>query len=84
VIGGGQVALRKATSILECGAKVTVVSPLILPELKKLTRRKKITLIQRNYRLEDIKEAKMVFAATDSKETNRKNFGQGEKAKGSG
>jgi precorrin-2 dehydrogenase / sirohydrochlorin ferrochelatase len=72
VIGGGQVALRKVTSILECGAKATVISPVFLPEFKKLTRKKNVTLIQRNVKPEDLKGAEIVFSATDSRETNRK------------
>ena len=72
VIGGGRIALRKAASILDCGAKVTIVGPVILPELRKLARKKNLTLIQRNVQSEDMKTAEIVIAATDSRETNRK------------
>ena len=38
VVGGGSVALRKARSLLDEGAAVTVVAPEALPELDELAR----------------------------------------------
>ena len=35
VIGGGSVALRKVEKLRPYGAKLTVIAPKILPELKK-------------------------------------------------
>jgi siroheme synthase (precorrin-2 oxidase/ferrochelatase) len=34
VVGGGPVALEKTQGLLECGARVTVVSPQVVPELQ--------------------------------------------------
>ena len=34
IAGGGKVALRKAETLLDFGARVTVVAPFILPELQ--------------------------------------------------
>jgi len=36
VVGGGQVGTRKVMTLLKCGAKVTVVSPVISETLKDL------------------------------------------------
>ena len=36
VVGGGTIALRKAEGLLVCGAKVHVISPMIVPELQAL------------------------------------------------
>ena len=72
VVGGGEVALRKLRKLLDCGASVTVISPLLHPDLSQLAKKKSIHLIQRNYKTSDLKGAFVVIAATDTKETNRK------------
>ncbi|HEY3097552.1 MAG TPA: NAD(P)-dependent oxidoreductase, partial [Methylomirabilota bacterium] len=36
VVGGGAIAARKVHGLLECGARVTVVSPALVPELARL------------------------------------------------
>jgi precorrin-2 dehydrogenase / sirohydrochlorin ferrochelatase len=79
VIGGGAVALRKVIPLLECGAKVTVVSPGFIPELKRLKGRKAIVLVQRSFNPEDLKGAAIVIAATDSKEINQEIAERGKK-----
>lgn len=72
VIGGGNVALRKVKGLLECGAKVTLISPKPRPEIVKLSKRRAIHLIQRDYEKEDLEDAVIVFACTDVKKVNRK------------
>lgn len=72
VIGGGNVACRKIRALLECGAKVTVISPDFSKNLLKISRQKSIKLIKRSYRKEDIRGATLVIAATDNIEVNRK------------
>ena len=47
VVGGGQVALRKAQSLLQCGARVEVVSPDVCAGLEELASRRKINLVRR-------------------------------------
>jgi siroheme synthase-like protein len=39
VVGGGRVAARKARTLLDCGALVTVVAPSLAPEMEDLTDR---------------------------------------------
>ena len=72
VIGGGNVALRKVKGLLECGAKVTLISPKPHPEIVKLSKRRAIHLIQRDYEKEDLENAVIAFACTDVKKVNRK------------
>jgi siroheme synthase-like protein len=72
VVGGGQVAFRKVRMLLDCGANVTVISPVLHPDLTELANRKSIQVIRRSFKLGDLKGAFIVIAATDTKETNRK------------
>jgi len=72
VIGGGNVALRKVKVLLDCGANVTMISPKLHPEIVKLSKRKAIHLIQRNYKKKDLEDAVIAFACTDVKMVNRK------------
>ncbi len=72
VVGGGNVALRKVKALLDCGAKVTLISPKPRPEIGELCRKKAIHLIRRDYDKEDLEGAVLVFACTDLKKVNRK------------
>jgi len=69
VIGGGDVATRKVTDLLNAGAKVTVVSAQATTQLGALCGQ--ITWIERDYRPGDEKGAELVFIATDNPEVNR-------------
>ncbi|SKC75601.1 precorrin-2 dehydrogenase/sirohydrochlorin ferrochelatase family protein [Maledivibacter halophilus] len=70
VIGGGRVAERKVTSLLECGAIVEVISPFVSDKLFKYYKKGKIKLVQRNYKYGDLKGGYLVYAATDNEEIN--------------
>lgn len=72
VIGGGKVALRKVQMFLDCGAKVTVISPKPHPEIVKLSKERTIHLIQRDYEAGDLKDAVIAIASTNMREFNRK------------
>lgn len=71
VVGGGKVALRKVKMLLECGAKVTVISPVLHQDLIRLAQHKTIRLIKQDYELGDLDGAVVVIAATDAEEINR-------------
>ena len=72
VIGGGNVALRKTTSLLKAGANVTVIAPVILPAIVALQRNfPALTLCQRNYEKGDVAHAFLVIAATDNRNVNK-------------
>jgi siroheme synthase-like protein len=70
VVGGGHVALEKVQGLLECGARVTVVAPQILPELAALD----VELVRRAYRSEDLDGRFLVVAATSTPSVNRRVF----------
>jgi siroheme synthase-like protein len=72
VVGGGQIAFRKVKMLLDCGASVTVISPVLHPDLSELSDKKSIRVIRRSYKLGDLKGAMIVVAATDVNKINRK------------
>jgi precorrin-2 dehydrogenase/sirohydrochlorin ferrochelatase len=71
VVGGGQVAERKVHSLLECGARVKVVSPGISPELKDLVAKEAISYRPGRYRVLDLEGVFLVIGATDREKVNR-------------
>jgi len=68
VVGGGPVALEKASGLLECGARVTVVAPVISPGLRELP----VELREREYEPGDLEGRFLVVAATADTELNRR------------
>lgn len=70
VIGGGAVAERKALSLLEAGADVTIISPSLTPKLRELSDSGKINHLPRKFNEQDLSGAYLVIAATDSPEEN--------------
>ena len=72
VVGGGTVALRKVTTLLDCGADITVISPKPHTEISKLFKNKAIQLVRRNYEPGDLGGAVLSIAGTHVKKINRK------------
>lgn len=72
VVGGGQVGTRKVNTLLQCGAKVTVISPQVTDQLARLAEQGRINLVQRDYRSEDLDQVFLVIGATDDQAFNRK------------
>ena len=70
VIGGGSVGTRKALALLEAGARVRVVSPAVTPELGDAERTRRLSVVRESYRAEQLGDAALVIAATDSREVN--------------
>lgn len=66
VVGGGQVALRKAKALLKHGANVEVVSPALCPELSQLAEAGRISVIRKAYEPGDLKDAFVVIVAATS------------------
>ncbi len=63
VVGGGQVALRKVSTLLEHGAKVDVISPDLCPEMDGLARSGRIEVVRRGYKTGDLSGALVAIAA---------------------
>jgi precorrin-2 dehydrogenase/sirohydrochlorin ferrochelatase len=70
VVGGGSVAARKVTTLLDSAATVRVVAPGAVERLTMLAQVGRIELLARPYETGDLAGALLVFAATDSAEVN--------------
>lgn len=71
VIGGGEIALRKAEALARAGAAVEVIAPEIRVELRELAASSGGGCRQRGYEPEDLHGARLVVAATDDGAVNR-------------
>lgn len=70
IVGGGEVAARKAERLLDCGAKVFVISPKLSPEIAALKEKNMICHIATEYSGDLINEAALIIGATDDEKTN--------------
>ncbi len=68
VIGAGKVATRKIKLLLAAQASVTVVSPRAAKDIQRL----KIRWVRRKFRIGDLRGARLVVAATDDLDVNRR------------
>ena len=68
VVGGGEVALRKARLLSEAGAQLRVVAPQIRSELNELAGEGGV--FQRGYETADLQGVALVIAATDDEPLN--------------
>ena len=66
VVGGGEVASRKARKLLQAGADVVMISP----EVKNELAGRGLEIHERPYRPGDLEGAYLAFTATDSREVN--------------
>jgi precorrin-2 dehydrogenase / sirohydrochlorin ferrochelatase len=71
VVGGGNVAERKIKALIESMANVIVVSPEVNQQIECWARNGLVQHIQREYRSGDIRDALLVFAATNCREVNQ-------------
>ena len=70
VFGGGKSALRRVKELLRFGAKVTLVSAQICPELEQMSEAGQIRHIPRKYFRGDCSNAQLCVAATDDSTMN--------------
>lgn len=73
IVGGGEVALRKAHVLLEAGARVIVITPKSQPDIENLDG---VEVIYREYRKGDVLGYALVFAATDDRKVNAQISGE--------
>jgi len=71
VVGGGSVALRKVRSLIECSARVTVVTRDACPGITQHATAGDIELILREFQPEDLDGAVLVIGATDDQSANQ-------------
>ena len=72
VVGGGEVAFRKATLLLRAGANLHIVAPLVSDELRKLRVDRDCTITLKKFEEADLNDAILVVAATDDLEINER------------
>ena len=71
VIGGGRVAVRKVTALLESGARVRVLAPQVDPALEDLQgRNTSLAIIREPYSVGRLGDALLVVAATNDSQVN--------------
>src|SRR5690625_2338999 len=70
VVGGGRVAYRKIVGLLRAGAFITIISPVIHREIKKVLATNQVIWKNKLFEPEDLQNALLVIAATNDKEVN--------------
>jgi len=80
VVGGGRVAVRKVAGLLACAAAVSVVAPLIDPELEARAGAGELRLERRAYQGGDVVGYRLVLAATNDPVVNAAVFADAEAA----
>ncbi|MEK4881753.1 MULTISPECIES: precorrin-2 dehydrogenase/sirohydrochlorin ferrochelatase family protein [Paenibacillus] len=70
VIGGGVVAERKVSGLLEAGAAVKVISPSLTDSLDSLAEKGLLIWMDRTYAPGDLRGAFLVYAATNDRAVN--------------
>ncbi|MDA0988504.1 MAG: bifunctional precorrin-2 dehydrogenase/sirohydrochlorin ferrochelatase [Chloroflexi bacterium] len=71
IIGGGQIAEGKIASLLECGAKIKMISPEVTSEVQGMADADILRLEKREYQVGDMEGAFLAIAATDDTDVNR-------------
>jgi precorrin-2 dehydrogenase / sirohydrochlorin ferrochelatase len=70
VVGGGDVGTRKVIMLVKCGAKVTVVSPVISSKLMDLSAKGIIQIKLREYCSSDVNDMFLIIGATSDEKVN--------------
>jgi len=70
LVGAGNVALEKLTTLLSRGVRLRVVAPLVKAEIRAFAVEGKIELVERSFTPDDLDGNFIVIAATDDPEVN--------------
>jgi precorrin-2 dehydrogenase / sirohydrochlorin ferrochelatase len=71
IVGAGAVALRKIQVMIPSRARITVVSPEVIPEIESISTQGAISLKKRKFRSEDLDGATVVIVATNDSGLNK-------------
>ena len=71
IVGGGEVALRKISLLERTGASIIVVAPKIAPQIRARAEAGLLTLVVREFAVEDLDGARLVIVATSRRAVNR-------------
>lgn len=72
IVGGGKVATKRASTLIEYCDDVHIVSPIISPTLKELLDNEMITWSQKEFEPQDVEHADFVVIATNNNDVNTK------------
>jgi precorrin-2 dehydrogenase/sirohydrochlorin ferrochelatase len=70
IIGGGNVCARKAETMMNYGAKVTIVSPEFTDEIEQWAKNGALQIKRKKYDEHDLEGANIVIASTDDQSVN--------------
>ena len=70
VVGGGDIAARKAGLLLKAQARVTVVAPAISATMQQLVDEKQLTWLESRFDTHHVNSQRLVIAATDDEAVN--------------
>ena len=70
LVGGGDVALRKARLLLDAGARLTIVAPCLHEELQELADSAALYHLAAEFSAEQLAGQRLVIAATDDEVVN--------------
>jgi siroheme synthase-like protein len=70
IIGGGNVCARKAETMMNYGARVTIVSPEFTDEIEQWAREGVLQIRRKKYEDADLEGANIVIASTDDQSVN--------------
>ena len=71
LVGAGTIADERSQQLVDAGARVLVVAPVVSPRIQQLARAGRLELRERVWRPEDTQEQQLVFVATDDPEVSR-------------
>ncbi|KPD04515.1 siroheme synthase CysG [Moellerella wisconsensis] len=74
LVGGGDIAARKASLLLRAGAELTVVSPTLCSELQQCYSQQKLIWVAKEYYPQLLDNVFLVIAATNSDKLNERIF----------
>lgn len=70
IVGGGDVAARKAELLLKTDANITIMSKHLCPTVQRLIKQNAITWLKHDYQTGVMSDKNLVIAATDNEEVN--------------
>ena len=70
IVGGGEVATRKARQFAYAGALVRIIAPELIADLEELVVEKNLEVERRPYATGDIADAQLIVAATNDRHVN--------------
>jgi siroheme synthase-like protein len=71
IVGGGKVATRRVADLLETGARIEVVAPVVSPEIAEWADAQQVMVALRPFEAGDVTGAWLCVAATDDAAVNR-------------